>query len=66
MAAPAAAQYLGVSEGTLRGLSIRRKTIPGVRRVVYDRIDLDAYADSLEAEGEKDTCAADEAWGPGD
>jgi hypothetical protein len=66
MAAPAAAQYLSISVGTLRGLPIRRKVIPGVRRLVYDRIDLEAYADSLEAEGEEDTCAADEAWGPGD
>lgn len=47
--APLAARYLGVSETTLRGLPILRKAL-GAKRL-YDRFDLDAYADSLATEG---------------
>lgn len=45
MPAPAAAHYLGVSESTLRQLHLPRKMV-GAKRL-YDRRDLDAYADSL-------------------
>ena len=45
MPAPVAAAYLGVSESTLRTLSIPRKAL-GCKRL-YERADLDAYADSL-------------------
>lgn len=49
----AAASYLGVSQTTLRGLGLPRREI-GARRL-YDRIDLDAYADALPYEGEERT-----------
>lgn len=45
MPAPAAAHYLGVSESTLRVLGLPRRVI-GAKRL-YDRRDLDAWADSL-------------------
>ena len=48
--APQAAAYLGVSETTLRGLSLPRRVLGGKR--LYDRLTLDAYADGLETEGE--------------
>lgn len=48
--APQAAHYIGVSEAKLRELDIPRKVL-GAKRL-YDRIDLDAYADSLATEGE--------------
>ncbi|WP_335752787.1 DNA-binding protein [Sulfitobacter sp.] len=56
MPAPQAAHYLGVSESTLRTTSIPRKPMGSKR--VYDRYDLDAYADSLPYEGksEENTC----------
>lgn len=50
-----AAQYLGVSASKLRAMPIRRKMLDGKR--LYDRIDLDAYADALPVEqGEANTC----------
>ena len=48
--APQAAHYLGVSETKLRDLNLPRKVLDGKR--LYDRIELDAYADSLATEGE--------------
>lgn len=45
MPAPVAAHYLGVSVSTLRTLAIPRREL-GAKRV-YDKADLDAYADSL-------------------
>lgn len=58
MPAPQAAHYLGVSESTLRTLSIERRIL-GAKRL-YDKRDLDAFADSLatEGEGEVNTCDA--------
>ncbi|MCB1340796.1 MAG: helix-turn-helix domain-containing protein [Pseudooceanicola sp.] len=50
MPAPEAARYLGVSESTLRNLDLPRKKL-GAKRV-YDKGDLDAYADSLPYESE--------------
>lgn len=50
-----AAQYLGVSASKLRTMPIRRKMLDGKR--LYDRIDLDAYADALPIEqGEANSC----------
>ena len=49
MPAPQAAHYLGVSESTLRKLPLPRKVLGGKR--LYDRIELDAYADALATEG---------------
>jgi hypothetical protein len=48
--APRAAEYLGVSESKLRTLPISRKVLDGKR--LYDRLDLDAYADALKTEDE--------------
>lgn len=45
-----AAIYIGVSESKLRLLNIPRKELDGKR--LYDRLDLDAYADGLSYEGE--------------
>lgn len=59
--APQAAHYLGVSETKLRDLGIPRKMLDGKR--LYDRIDLDAYADSLATEGEPRRNTCDEAFG---
>ncbi len=57
MPAPLAAHYLGVSTSTLRTLKIPRRVLGGKK--LYDRIDLDAYADSLKEEGEAhNTCDA--------
>ncbi|WP_068115285.1 helix-turn-helix transcriptional regulator [Tropicimonas marinistellae] len=50
MKAPSAAAYLGMSESKLLTLPIPRK-VDGRNRL-YDRYDLDAYADSLPTEGE--------------
>lgn len=65
MPAPVAAAYLGVSETTLRGLPIARKALGGKR--LYERADLDAYADSLAyidpVTIEEDTACADRAFG---
>ena len=52
MPAPQAAHYLGVSETTLRGLQIPTREI-GAKRL-YDRLTLDAYADSLASDPESD------------
>lgn len=59
MQAPAAARYLGISETKLRGLPIPRRVSGGNR--LYDRHDLDAYADGLPYEGDRageNTCDA--------
>jgi len=61
MPAPQAAHYLGVSPSTLRGLPIPRKQLGSKR--LYDRIDLDAYADSLRSEAESEVNTCDEVFG---
>ena len=48
-----AAAYIGVSSSTLRKLPIPRKVEGG--RKLFDRLDLDAYADSLPYEGGSDS-----------
>lgn len=64
MPAPAAARYLGVSESLLRDLGLRRRELRGKR--LYDRADLDAFADSLRYEGGEDgPCKEDEIFGVG-
>lgn len=45
MKAKAAAHYLGLSESKLRGLDLPCKEDGG--NVLYDRLDLDDYADRL-------------------
>jgi hypothetical protein len=50
MGEAAAAAYIGVSPSTLRSLPIPRKAL-GARRL-YERVDLDSYADSLPYEDE--------------
>lgn len=45
MQAKAAAHYLGLSPTKLRGLNLPRKEDGG--NILYDRTDLDAYADAL-------------------
>jgi superfamily I DNA/RNA helicase len=50
MPTPHAALYLGVSESTLRTLGIPRKILGGKK--LYDRLELDAYANNLDTEGE--------------
>lgn len=52
MPAPWAAAYLGVSVSTLSALNIPRKERG--RNRLYDRRDLDAYADALPYEGQED------------
>lgn len=57
MPAPQAAHYLGVSPSTLRMLGIPRRHLGSKR--VYDKADLDAYADSLpydDRAAEANTC----------
>lgn len=49
MKEPEAARYIGQSESTLRMLGLPRK-VRGANRL-YDIRDLDAYADSLQYEG---------------
>lgn len=49
MPAPQAAHYLGVSTSKLASLPIPRKVEGGKR--LYDRRDLDTYADALPYEG---------------
>ncbi len=50
MPAQQAAHYLGVSESTLRTLDLPRRIVRAKR--LYDRLDLDAFTDSLTSEGE--------------
>jgi hypothetical protein len=64
MPAPAAAHYLGVGETTLRGLPIRRKVLGGKR--LYDKRDLDDFANGLVYEGEgAEAAACDDVFGMG-
>lgn len=49
----AAATYLGVSRSTLRKLELPRRTCGALR--LYDRRDLDEWADNLPQEGD-DSC----------
>lgn len=67
MPSPVAAAYLGVSESTLRQLGLPRKAC-GAKRL-YERADLDAFADSLPYEASdhqrEDTACADAAFGAG-
>lgn len=59
MPAGQAAHYLGISASKLRMLPIASKRLDGKR--VWDRRDLDAYADDLPTHGETDqrnTCDA--------
>ena len=61
---PLAAAYLGMGETKLRTLNIPRKVMDGKR--VYERADLDAYADGLTYEGEAPSCNdADAIFGMG-
>jgi hypothetical protein len=63
MGEPQAAAYLGVSATTLRGLGLARVQL-GARRL-YDRLDLDAYADALPRDGESvgEANSCDAVWG---
>jgi hypothetical protein len=65
MRAAQAAHSLGISQSHLRTLAIPRKGEVGKPAHFYDRFDLDAYADSLETEGEAVQVAnsCDEIWG---
>lgn len=64
MPAPLAAHYIGVSESTLRALGLRRRELGGKR--LYDKADLDRFADSLRYEGGgSDTCETDNIFGVG-
>lgn len=45
LGAAEAAAYLGISATTLRGLGIPQRQLGG--RVLWDRLDLDAYASEL-------------------
>lgn len=59
MGAAEAAAYLGISATTLRGLAIPQRQLGG--RVLWDRIDLDAFASSLPYRGDQgrgNTCDA--------
>lgn len=61
--APQAAAYIGVSVSMLRTLPIPRRVL-GAKRL-YDRRDLDAYADELPYEGESEGNTCDQVWGAG-
>jgi len=64
MPAPQAAHYLGVSASTLRQLAIPRRRIGA--KVLYDRRDLDAYADILPTDSDgSGGNSCDAAWGAG-
>lgn len=52
MQTKAAAYYLGVSESKLRGLNLPHRRDGG--NVLYDRADLDAWADGLPYDGIRD------------
>lgn len=58
---PQAAAYLGVSESTLRGLSIPRKLLGSKR--LYDRLALDQYASNLPSEDEHRVNSCDAVFG---
>jgi hypothetical protein len=60
MPAPVAAAYLGVSESTLRTLPLPRKVLRAKR--LYERSDLDAYADSLAYEISEGENTCDQAF----
>lgn len=60
LAAPQAAHYLSVSPTKLRELAIPRRMLDGKR--LYDRLDLDAYADALATEGETKVNTCDTAF----
>lgn len=53
----AAARYIGVSTSTLRKLDIPRKLV--IEKPVYDKSDLDAYADGIPYEGDKKKMTVD-------
>lgn len=57
MRRPAAAAYLGISESMLAELGIKPRRIEGRRIALYDRLELDAFADSLSSDEE------DNPWG---
>lgn len=65
LSANKAAAYLGVSATTLRGLPLRPKVIG--RRRLWDRVDLDAFADDLPYDGllttDHEDKACDRAFG---
>lgn len=61
MPAPVAAAYLGISETKLRSLAIPRKALDGKR--VYEKADLDDYADRLPYEGELRGNTCDQFFG---
>lgn len=61
MAAPQAAAYLGISESKLRTLTIARKELDGKK--LYERADLDDYADRLRYEGEAGGNTCDNLFG---
>ena len=64
MAEPDAARYLGMSATTLRTLGLPRKELRSKR--LYDRFDLDDYANTLPYEGKDDAAASaltDKAFG---
>ena len=63
MPAPQAAHYIGVSQSMLLTLGIPRKQLGG--KFIYDRLDLDAFVDSLPIDGQQKEpgCGADEAFG---
>lgn len=63
MPAPMAARYIGVSVSTLYKLDLPRKELRGKR--VYDKADLDEYADSLPYEGQKVGNSCDVMFGLG-
>ena len=54
-----AAEYLGISESTFRTAVVPhcRKLYPVPGRVVYDRLDLDAWADGLSGRKPKNDAA---------
>lgn len=61
MQAPSAAHYLGVSVSKFNGLDLPSKVFGGNK--VYDKADLDAYADSLPYNGSEGGNTCDEAFG---
>ena len=63
MPAPVAARYIGVSVTKLRELGLPRKEL-GAKRL-YDKTDLDAYADSLPYE-DQEASACDAIFGIGE